>query len=134
VLAWFLAMTLWLPVFNERNTYRDVAIGLRDALAAAPDDCVATRGLGPAQRASFMYFARPQFQREADGGDAGACGWLLIQDDGPITRTKPDVTRGATLVWQGQRRPNVGERFRLYRIEDDMPAAGPGARQGTGGN
>lgn len=134
VLAWFLAMTLWLPVFNERNTYRDVAIGLRDALAVAPDDCVATRGLGPAQRASFMYFARPQFQHQADGGDAGTCGWLLIQDDGPITRTKPDATRGATLVWQGQRRPNVGERFRLYRIEDDLPAANPGARQGTGGN
>ena len=30
VLAWFLAMTLWLPVFNERNTYRDVAIRIAD--------------------------------------------------------------------------------------------------------
>src|SRR5690606_35311242 len=28
VLAWFLLMTLWLPVFNERNTYREVATQL----------------------------------------------------------------------------------------------------------
>lgn len=111
VLAWFLLMTLWLPVFNERNTYRDVALGLRTALASAPEDCVSTRGLGPAQRASFLYFARPRFDND------GACRWLLIQDDGPIAQTPAERLRDAEPVWQGQRRSERGERFRLYRLD-----------------
>ena len=118
VLAWFLLMTLWLPVFNERNTYRDVALGLRNALAAGPADCVATRELGLAPRASFLYFARPRF---AEPGQGEQCSWLLIQDDGPIARTVPDPESNAQLAWQGQRRADRGERFRLYRIE---PARG----------
>jgi 4-amino-4-deoxy-L-arabinose transferase-like glycosyltransferase len=111
VLAWFLLMTLWLPVFNERNTYRDVALGLRTALAAAPGDCVSTRGLGSAQRASFLYFARPRFD------DGTACRWLLIQDDGPIAQTPAGRLENAEPVWQGQRRAERGERFRLYRLD-----------------
>ena len=111
VLAWFLLMTLWLPVFNERNTYRDVALGLRTALASAPEDCVSTRSLGPAQRASFLYFARPRFDND------GACRWLLIQDDGPIAQTPAERLRDAEPVWQGQRRSERGERFRLYRLD-----------------
>ena len=136
VLAWLLLMTLWLPVFNERNTYRDVALGLRQALSAAPGECVNARDLGPAQRASFLYFARPRFAAGFDGSDrlpagngrdAGfsdrdnrtgeKCGWLLVQDDGPIARTVPSAQPGARLVWQGQRRADRNERFRLYRID-----------------
>ena len=49
----------------------------------------ALRGLGPAQRASFMYFARPVFERDAHA--YGACRWLLIQDDGPIAQTPGDA-------------------------------------------
>ena len=45
VLAWFLLMTLWLPAFNERNTYRDVA---QRAAQSLPEgyDCVDVRSLG----------------------------------------------------------------------------------------
>jgi len=125
VLAWFLLMTLWLPVFNERNTYRDVAIGLGAALAAAPHDCVATRNLGSAQRASFLYFAGPRFgptvgampdEGAAAAGDRASCGWLLVQDTGPIAQTRTSPLAGAELAWEGQRRAERGERFRLYRL------------------
>jgi len=117
VLAWFLLMTLWLPVFNERNTYRDVALGLQQALASAPDECVRTRDLGPAQRASFLYFARPRFSAQ-DGHDGEACGWLLVQDDGPISQTVSPAVPGAEFVWEGRRRADRSERFRLYRLHD----------------
>ena len=114
VLAWFLLMTLWLPVFNERNTYRDLALGLADTLSSAPAHCVATRGLGPAQRASFMYFASPRFVVEAD--DAAGCGWLLIQDNGEFDPVLLAPRPGLAPVWQGQRRPNRAERFLLFRL------------------
>lgn len=115
VLAWFLLMTLWLPVFNERNTYREVALGLRGALAAAPEDCVVTRELGLAPRASFLYFAAPRF---ATPGEPAACGWLLVQDQGPVARTAAGPEGNAELVWEGQRRTDRGERFRLYRLAE----------------
>ena len=197
VLAWFLAMTLWLPVFNERNTYRDVAIGMSRALAASasaqmagpvergdtmgpsgpvtsgesvapkelamsndsvildeparsnesatqnepatpsepvvsaestemikpigrggpvpsaplgPGACVATDDVGPAQRASFYYFGRVPFSRPGQ-----ACDWLLVQENGPIVRGTSGSYPNSQLVWEGQRRSNRDERFRLYR-------------------
>ncbi|MGD9946753.1 MAG: ArnT family glycosyltransferase [Burkholderiaceae bacterium] len=127
VLAWFLAMTLWLPVFNERNTYRDVALGMSQVLAdstrwtdptrstdpARPAACVAALDVGPAQRASFYYFGHVPFA--APGRD---CDWLLVQEDGPIARTAAGPRPGWTLAWEGQRRSNRDERFRLYRRSD----------------
>ena len=81
VLAWFLLMTLWLPAFNERNTYREVA---QRAAQALPEGyrCVATRRLGSAQRATLYYFGRLKF-----GAPDEDCDWLLMQDSGPLART-----------------------------------------------
>lgn len=109
VLAWFLLMTLWLPAFNERNTYRDVA---QRAAQALPDryDCVATRGLGSAQRATLHYFGRIRFGRAGE-----ACGWLIVQDTGPLARTAPGPLPGWTLHWEGSRLRDRDERLRLYR-------------------
>jgi len=120
VLAWFLLMTLWLPVFNERNTYRDVATRLATAFDGG-NACVATQDLGRAPRASFHYFARMNFAARGE-----QCDWLLVQDDGPLARTVPSPVPGWTLLWQGQRRSDRDERFRLYRRED--PRTQPGAR------
>ncbi len=109
VLAWFLLMTLWLPVFNERNTYREVASRLAFAFEGG-QACVDTRELERAPRASFHYFAHLRF---ASPGEP--CDWLLIQDDGPEARAVANPLPGWTLHWQGQRRSDRDERFRLYR-------------------
>lgn len=113
VLAWFLLMTLWLPVFNERNTYREVAAGLAAAFDGG-EACVATQRLERAARASFHYFARMNFAAQGE-----QCDWLLVQDDGPIARTEPAPLPGWALLWQGQRRSDRDERFRLYRREGE---------------
>ena len=109
VLAWFLLMTLWLPAFNERNTYRDVAQGAAQALPEGYG-CVATRGLGSAQRATLHYFGRLSFARPDD-----RCDWLLVQDTGPLARTAPGLLPGWTLHWEGSRLRDRDERLRLYR-------------------
>ncbi len=108
VLAWFLLMTLWLPVFNQRNTYRDVASQAAATLPAGYR-CVAARDLGRAQRASLYYFGNLRF-----GPDGANCDWMLIQDDGPKARTDPSPEAGWTLRWQGSRPRASDERLRLY--------------------
>lgn len=108
VLAWFLLMTLWLPVFNQRNTYRDVALQVAETLPPGYR-CVATRALGPAQRASLYYFGNLRF-----GAGDNSCDWLLIQDDGPAARTDPSPEPGWTLRWSGSRPRDSDERLRLY--------------------
>jgi len=109
VLAWFLLMTLWLPAFNTRSTYREVS---RQAAAAlAPDyDCVSAADLGRAQRASLYYFGGIRF-----GAPAERCGWLLRQDTGPLARTPAAAERGWELRWEGRRPYDSNERLRLYR-------------------
>ncbi|RPH66875.1 MAG: glycosyltransferase [Burkholderiales bacterium] len=113
VLAWFLLMTLWLPVFNERNTYREVAHRLADAFDGG-DACVGTQNVELAPRASFHYFANLRFAARGEH-----CEWLLVQDEGPMARTVADPKPGWALVWQGQRRSDRNERFRLYRHDAD---------------
>jgi hypothetical protein len=109
VFTWFLLMTLWLPAFNARNTYRDVATDLVAYLGDGAA-CVETRNLGRAERASFAYFAEPRFGRTGED-----CALRLIQDDGPVAYAEPERIQGWELVWTGKRRDRIDERFRLYR-------------------
>jgi hypothetical protein len=110
VLAWFLLMTLWLPVFNERNTYRDVAVQLGSKV---PQGCIETRNLGLAERASLGYFGRLKFAEQA--ADPSACEWLLIQDYGPIAQlVRPDEAHWRWVL-DVRRRTSNQERFRLYK-------------------
>lgn len=130
VFAWFLLMTLWLPVFNERNTYRDVASALRDAFdsnGAGEADCIATEDVERAARASFHYFARVPF-----GPPGTDCRWVLVQQDGPIARMDPQPRADWSLVWQGGRRSDRNERFLLYRrAADAVDAAGAAGAAGA---
>lgn len=109
VLAWFLLMTLWLPAFNQRNTYRDLALKVA---AALPEryDCVSTRALGAAQRATLFYFGHLRFAAPGE-----RCDWLLVQDTGPLARTAPTPEPGWQLQMEGSRLRDRDERMRLYR-------------------
>ncbi len=121
VFAWFLLMTLWLPVFNERNTYRDVASALRDAFdanGARDADCVAAEDVERAARASFHYFARVPF-----GAPDAGCRWLLVHQDGAMARESAPLRPGWSAVWEGGRRSARNERFLLYRRAPDAAPA-----------
>ncbi|MEZ5739118.1 MAG: hypothetical protein R3E68_06390 [Burkholderiaceae bacterium] len=108
-LAWFLLMTIWLPVFNERNTFRGVANAL--AMQIGHDaPCLNSRDLGLAERASIGYFARIRFD-----DTSGDCRYLLVQDRGAMASGDAPAEAGWQLLWEGRRRPNHDERFRLYR-------------------
>lgn len=109
VLTWFLLMTLWLPTFNARNTYRDVARSLLEALPQNYD-CINTHDVGGAKRASLYYFANLRF-----AGPERQCGWILRQDDGPLARIIAPTEPGWTLVWEGRRPRDDDERLRLLR-------------------
>ncbi len=111
-LAWFLLMTLWMPIFNWRNTYRDVSLELAAAVkSTTPVDshaCIAERGLDLAQRASFSWFGNLRFDQAA-----AACGRLLVVDRRGQIQPEPD--EAWVLAWEGRRRADRNERFRLYR-------------------
>lgn len=143
ILAWTLASTLFLHNIDYSRTYRDVASQLTAALvgaqptagrsgtrrsappvnpvdpahAAAPGgSCVATDGLGLAQRASFAWFGGVHFSHVDDGGrNLDECSFLLRQD---LTRSPRDETLPAgrwKLLWEGRRATDRDERFRLFR-------------------
>ena len=109
-LSWLLLMTLWLPWIDYGRSYRPVAIGLKAAIGSGAGNlrnCVATRTLGLAERASFAYFGGLEFARVRDN-----CAWLLVQGSrGDATRAEP----GLRLIWEGNRPGDRNERFRLYR-------------------
>ncbi len=107
VLAWVLLMSLWLPAFNQRNTYRELGQSIARSLPA-DYGCVGTRHLGRAQRATLHYFGGLRF-----GGDD--CAWLLAQETGPLARSAPTSDAQWTFHWQGARPRDSEEILRLYR-------------------
>jgi 4-amino-4-deoxy-L-arabinose transferase-like glycosyltransferase len=109
-LVWSLLMTLWLPVFNYRKTYRDVASSIAQII---PQDhrCVQTAGLLDSQRASFSYFARVRFAEQRNA--ATPCDWFLIADRNNKPLPAADGLQW-NLVWEGRRIADRQERFRLY--------------------
>ncbi len=141
ILAWTLTATLFLHAINYSRTYRDVAAELKAALVAAqpavererarakkPDagvkgkdapggSCIATDGLGLAQRASFAWFAGVRFSHvDYAGSNVDECDYLLRQD---LTRDKrsDDLPRGRWKpLWEGRRAADRDERYRLYRL------------------
>jgi 4-amino-4-deoxy-L-arabinose transferase-like glycosyltransferase len=109
VLTWLLLMTLWLPAFNHRNTYRELGQQLAAQLPPGTG-CVATRAVGAAQRAALQYFGGFAMTGETDD-----CRWRLIQHTGEQARHAPAPTAGWSLVWEGARPRDIDEVLRLYR-------------------
>ena len=104
---WLLLMTLWLPWIDYGKTYRSASHELRRALGPNPG-CIARRGLGLAQRASFDYF---NGIRTVGGSKARDCRHMIVQAG---TGSEKDLP-GWTLVRETSRPGDKSERLRLYR-------------------
>jgi 4-amino-4-deoxy-L-arabinose transferase-like glycosyltransferase len=113
VLVWGLLMALWLPWIDYGKSYRPVGAALKAALPPHAG-CIAGRDLGDAQRASFHYFSGIMTKREGSKA-AAQCKLFLTQS---TSRTE-DLPRGAgwRKIWEGHRRGDRVERFRLYQQE-----------------
>lgn len=122
-LVWFLLMSLWLPVFNHRKTYRDVSLQIAEILPKK--SCLSSAGLRPAERAILGYYLRVPFAEQVKlkgrlPPATGPCEWLLIVDrtDKPVL--DPQVSQW-TLRWQGRRVAAKNERVRLYGLRTQTP-------------
>jgi 4-amino-4-deoxy-L-arabinose transferase-like glycosyltransferase len=108
-LLWGLYSTIWMPYLDSRRSYRAVAESLRAALPR--EGCVASRGLGDAQRVLFKYFADLVTVR-AETAPTDKCNALLVQ------QSRNDAERampaGWQSVWTGRRRGDDTERYTLY--------------------
>lgn len=111
ILCWVLLMTLWLPLINYSKSYAGVAHQIAEKLPPVKQ-CVTTN-VGPAQRASFAYFAGIPFE----DGHKHPCDFLLLQDDTSNQdqlRLLEQYTGQWKLIWEGRRPSDRDERFRLY--------------------
>ncbi len=139
ILAWTLTSTLFLRTIDDGRTYRGVAAelaraytsaaqhapepraGRRGARAAdaAPSPsatCIATDGVGLAQRASFAWFGGLRFSHVGyDGRNVDECDFLLRQDLTRSPRTDGLPAGKWRLLWEGRRPADRDERFRLFR-------------------
>jgi len=109
-LVWGLLMTLWLPYQEDRRSYRSVATAIRDALPDAVT-CVASQGLGEAQQAAFHYYIGLVTVRE-ESDPAHGCAWLLAAST--ASAEERSAPAGWTRIWEGARRGDGKEVFRLY--------------------
>jgi 4-amino-4-deoxy-L-arabinose transferase-like glycosyltransferase len=115
ILTWFLLMTLWLPFFNERNTYREVAQSLNKKVSLK-NRCVevssptSSSQIGTTERASFFYYSNMRYGKTNE-----TCELKLLKDEGPAVSILNNDEPGWRLIWQGGRRNMKEERFRLYQ-------------------
>jgi 4-amino-4-deoxy-L-arabinose transferase-like glycosyltransferase len=108
-LLWGLYSTIWTPYLDSRRSYRAVAESLRTALPR--EGCVASRGLGDAQRVLFKYFADLVTVR-AEIAPTDMCNTLLVQQS-RNDRERP-IPDGWHSVWTGRRHGDDTERYTLY--------------------
>ena len=150
ILSWTLTSTLFIRTIDHSRTYRNVSRELGQALvAAAPrvasrrsstapsidspladapgGSCVATDGLGLAQRASFAWFDGVRFsQVDYDGSNTDECDYLIRQDLARAPRSDSLPTGRWKLLWEGRRPADRDERFRLYRKVGTATTRGAG--------
>ena len=108
-LLWGLYSTIWLPYLDSRRSYRAVAESMRTALPR--EGCVASRGLGEAQRVLFKYFADLSTVR-VETGPTDTCNILLVQQS--RNDRKHPIPDGWHSVWTGHRHGDDTERYTLY--------------------
>ncbi|MBE0615805.1 MAG: glycosyltransferase family 39 protein [Burkholderiales bacterium] len=113
---WALTMMLWLPWIDYGKSYRPVARALQANLPKR-HGCIASRGLGEAQRAAFDYHAGIVTER-AEVHAGRRCALLLIQENARLPAANPGVSW--KKLWEGNRAGDRTEKFRLYRKDKSI--------------
>jgi hypothetical protein len=109
VLIWCLFAALWIPPVDYGKSYASMSRQIATKTGKPSSaNCVASKGLGDAQRAALDYHIGLITRR----GTAGKqCDWLLVQDQ---PRHTPKVDDGWRLVWEGGRPSDREERYYLF--------------------
>ncbi|WP_424625695.1 ArnT family glycosyltransferase [Achromobacter marplatensis] len=111
--TWILLVLLWQPAVDYARSYRTVSGQLAQALAQhmRPGECVRGLSLGSGQRASFLIFNNLTFTFDAK------CTLILQQTSNQSLRDNTAAySDGADVLWQGGRRADRQEVFRLLRV------------------
>ena len=109
-LFWSLAILLWLPWIDYGKSYRQLSRSLQASLPKQPG-CIASQGLGEAQRAAFDYHAGIVTER-TETHPRHDCRLLVVQSNARL----PEASPGAAWkkIWEGNRPGDRSEKFRLY--------------------
>lgn len=111
--TWILLVLLWQPAVDYARSYRTVSGQLAQALQQhmRPGECVRGLSLGSGQRASFLIFNNLSFTFDAK------CTLILQQTSNQSLRDNTAAySDGADVLWQGGRRADRQEVFRLLRV------------------
>ncbi|MBI5908630.1 MAG: glycosyltransferase family 39 protein [Betaproteobacteria bacterium] len=116
-LFWALVMLLWLPWIDYGKSYRELARSLQASLPKHAG-CIASHGLGEAQRAAFDYHASIVTERSGNRAQRD-CRLLLVQSNARL----PEASPGAPWkkIWEGNRVGDRTEKFRLYAKQKETP-------------
>ena len=107
-LMWILLMTIWLPWLDVGKSYRYMINDLKDNLPKKYN-CIADVRIGDSQRAMLQYFGNLTPKRNS----TRTCDLLLVQGDRVAKPIENEI--GWEKMWEGGRKGDTNERFRLYR-------------------
>ena len=107
-LLWMLTMTLWLPWLDNGKSYRPMIVDLKKNLPPK-FNCIADVRIGDSQRAMLQYFGGINPRQKA----TRICDLLLVQGDRIAKPTENEI--GWEKIWEGGRKGDRNERFRLYQ-------------------
>lgn len=107
-LTWVLAMTLWLPWLDSGKSYRNMVASLKQSMPQHYR-CVGYDYLGDGQRAMLHYFGGILTREDRKE----RCDLRLIQGQ-RLSKPLLDETRWEK-IWEGSRKGDKGEHYRLYR-------------------
>lgn len=107
-LLWILTMTLWLPWLDTGKSYRHMIEDLKTNLPQQYN-CIAGVRIGDSQRAMLQYFGDIIPRRKA----TRVCDLLLVQGNRIAKPIEDEI--GWEKIWEGGRKGDQNERFRLYQ-------------------
>ncbi|MDO8989561.1 MAG: glycosyltransferase family 39 protein [Sideroxyarcus sp.] len=107
-LLWLLLMTIWLPWLDNGKSYRHMVDDLKSNLPEQYN-CIAGVRIGDSQRSMLYYFGNLNPKRNA----TRTCDYLLVQGDRIAKPIEDEI--GWEKMWEGGRKGDTNERFRLYR-------------------